>query len=107
MCVASRAQLGQLVTLMPSKRCAPLRLPCLPCPQSTQVDAAYHGHTSFTIDLSPYKWKGPNGGGRPTYVHVLPCPDVSQRLGAVCRLLLAPPVHLPPPSSLRLALQPI
>jgi ethanolamine-phosphate phospho-lyase len=40
------------------------------------VDHAYHGHTSLCIDLSPYKWKGPGGGGRPAYVHVLPCPDV-------------------------------
>lgn len=28
---------------------------------------------------SPYKWKGPGGSGRPAYVHVLPCPDVSAR----------------------------
>lgn len=40
------------------------------------VDHAYHGHTSLCIDLSPYKFKGPGGGGRPAYVHVLPCPDV-------------------------------
>lgn len=40
-----------------------------------QVDHAYHGHTSVCIDLSPYKWKGPGGGGRPAHVHVLPCPD--------------------------------
>ena len=40
------------------------------------VDHAYHGHTSACIDLSPYKFKGPGGGGRPVHVHVLPCPDV-------------------------------
>ncbi|KAL4859438.1 Zinc finger CCCH domain-containing protein 40 [Chlorella vulgaris] len=40
------------------------------------IDHAYHGHTSCCIDLSPYKFKGPGGGGRPTWVHVLPCPDV-------------------------------
>lgn len=52
--------------------------PALP----SQVDHAYHGHTSVCIDLSPYKFKGPGGGGRPAYVHVLPCPD------GACNLLL-------------------
>ena len=37
--------------------------------------AAYHGHTNLCIDLSPYKFNGPGGSGRPAYVHVLPCPD--------------------------------
>jgi ethanolamine-phosphate phospho-lyase len=40
------------------------------------IDHAYHGHTSACIDISPYKFKGPGGGGRPAHVHVLPCPDV-------------------------------
>ena len=40
------------------------------------IDHAYHGHTSACIDISPYKFKGPGGEGRPAHVHVLPCPDV-------------------------------
>ncbi len=54
---------------------------CAACPTcraaylTPQVDHGYHGHTSLCIDLSPYKWKGPGGSGRPAYVHVLPCPD--------------------------------
>ncbi|KAL4431001.1 hypothetical protein ABPG75_006257 [Micractinium tetrahymenae] len=39
------------------------------------IDHAYHGHTSACIDISPYKFKGPGGMGRPVHVHVLPCPD--------------------------------
>lgn len=53
-----------------------------PCqnPTHLQVDHAYHGHTSLCIALSPYKWKGPGGDGRPAWVHVLPCPDVYRGL---------------------------
>lgn len=40
------------------------------------MDGAYHGHTTACIDLSPYKFAGPGGKGKPDYVHVLPCPDV-------------------------------
>ncbi len=39
------------------------------------MDGAYHGHTRAALDLSPYKFDGPGGSGRPPYVHVLPCPD--------------------------------
>lgn len=28
------------------------------------MDGAYHGHTTATIDLSPYKFNGPGGSGR-------------------------------------------
>ncbi len=38
-------------------------------------DAAYHGHSSTLIELSPYKHQGPGGGGRPSWVHVAPLPD--------------------------------
>lgn len=38
-------------------------------------DVAYHGSTSAMVDLSPYKFSGPGGGGRPEYVHVSPLPD--------------------------------
>jgi len=40
------------------------------------VDCAYHGNTSAMIDLSPYKFDGPGGRGRPTWVHKVPMPDV-------------------------------
>lgn len=39
------------------------------------LDAAYHGHTSSLIDLSPYKFNGPGGRGAPPWVQVLPMPD--------------------------------
>jgi 4-aminobutyrate aminotransferase-like enzyme/Ser/Thr protein kinase RdoA (MazF antagonist) len=40
------------------------------------MDAAYHGHTSTLIDISPYKHAGPGGEGPPDWVHVSPIPDV-------------------------------
>ena len=40
------------------------------------LDAAYHGNTTTLIDISPYKFNGPGGGGRPPWVHVVPIPDV-------------------------------
>ncbi len=40
------------------------------------LDAAYHGHTSTLIDLSPYKHAGPGGSGAPDWVHVVPLPDL-------------------------------
>ncbi|HEY2434816.1 MAG TPA: aminotransferase class III-fold pyridoxal phosphate-dependent enzyme [Vicinamibacterales bacterium] len=39
------------------------------------LDAAYHGHTSTLVDISPYKFNGPGGEGAPPWVHVLPLPD--------------------------------
>lgn len=39
------------------------------------LDGAYHGHTSSLIDLSPYKFDGPGGTGRPPHVQVAPTPD--------------------------------
>jgi 4-aminobutyrate aminotransferase-like enzyme len=38
-------------------------------------DAAYHGHTTTLIDISPYKFNGPGGQGKPPWVHVVPLPD--------------------------------
>ena len=39
------------------------------------IEGAYHGHTGMLIDLSPYKFRGPGGNGRPEpWVHVLPIP---------------------------------
>ena len=40
------------------------------------MQGGYHGHTTATLDLSPYKFDGPGGLGQPPHVHVLPCPDV-------------------------------
>lgn len=39
------------------------------------IDGAYHGNTAALIDVSPYKFAGPGGGGRPDHVRVLPRPD--------------------------------
>ena len=39
------------------------------------IDHAYHGHTSALIDVSPYKFKGPGGQGKPDHVHILDAPD--------------------------------
>ena len=39
------------------------------------LEAAYHGHTGTLIDISPYKFDGPGGGGRKPWVHVAPLPD--------------------------------
>jgi len=40
------------------------------------LDAAYHGHTTGLIDISPYKHRGPGGEGTPSGVHVAPLPDL-------------------------------
>jgi len=40
------------------------------------MDAAYHGHTTTLIDISPYKHDGPGGQGAPSWVHTSPIPDV-------------------------------
>ena len=40
------------------------------------MDAAYHGHTTTLIDISPYKHAGPGGQGAPEWVHTSPIPDV-------------------------------
>jgi 4-aminobutyrate aminotransferase-like enzyme len=44
------------------------------------LDAAYHGNTTTLIEISPYKFNGPGGEGRPSWVHVLPLPDVYRGL---------------------------
>ncbi|MEZ4644443.1 MAG: aminotransferase class III-fold pyridoxal phosphate-dependent enzyme [Chloroflexota bacterium] len=40
------------------------------------LEAAYHGHTTGLIDISPYKHDGPGGKGAPPWVHTAPIPDV-------------------------------
>ncbi len=39
------------------------------------LDAAYHGNTGNLIEISPYKFDGRGGAGKPAHVHVLPLPD--------------------------------
>lgn len=39
------------------------------------IDHAYHGHTSSLIDLSPYKFNGTGGSGKPDYVEITTMPD--------------------------------
>ncbi|MBC04059.1 MAG: aminotransferase [Phycisphaerae bacterium] len=39
------------------------------------IDGAYHGHTGNCVAMSPYKFDGPGGEGRPEWVHVAPSPD--------------------------------
>ena len=39
------------------------------------LDAAYHGNTTTLIEISPYKFNGPGGAGKPSWVHVAPLPD--------------------------------
>jgi 4-aminobutyrate aminotransferase-like enzyme/Ser/Thr protein kinase RdoA (MazF antagonist) len=40
------------------------------------LGAAYHGHSTTLIDLSPYKHDGPGGEGAPSWVHPVPLPDL-------------------------------
>ena len=40
------------------------------------MDAAYHGHTTTLVDISPYKHDGRGGEGAPDWVHASPVPDV-------------------------------
>ena len=39
------------------------------------LEHAYHGHTNTLIDVSPYKFDGPGGKGRKSWVHVAPIAD--------------------------------
>jgi len=39
------------------------------------LEHAYHGNTSTLIDISPYKFAGPGGTGRKSWVHVAAVPD--------------------------------
>jgi 4-aminobutyrate aminotransferase-like enzyme len=40
------------------------------------LDAAYHGNTSAMVELSPYKFNGRGGRGKPAHVEVMPLPDI-------------------------------
>jgi 4-aminobutyrate aminotransferase-like enzyme len=39
------------------------------------LEHAYHGHTNTLIDISPYKFDGPCGNGKKSWVHVAPLAD--------------------------------
>lgn len=39
------------------------------------LDHAYHGNLTSLVDVSPYKFDGPGGQGRPPGTHVVPLPD--------------------------------
>jgi 4-aminobutyrate aminotransferase-like enzyme/Ser/Thr protein kinase RdoA (MazF antagonist) len=39
------------------------------------ADHGYHGNTTGAIDISPYKFNKPRGGGAPDWVHVVPVAD--------------------------------
>lgn len=39
------------------------------------LDHAYHGNLQSLIDLSPYKFNGPGGSGKPEHTHVAALPD--------------------------------
>jgi 4-aminobutyrate aminotransferase-like enzyme len=40
------------------------------------LDHAYHGNTTSLVDISPYKFAGRGGSGRPAHVQVAAAPDV-------------------------------
>jgi 4-aminobutyrate aminotransferase-like enzyme len=40
------------------------------------VDHGYHGHTGAVIEVSPYKFNGPGGEGRPEHTQVAEAPDL-------------------------------
>ncbi|SVD34648.1 uncharacterized protein METZ01_LOCUS387502, partial [marine metagenome] len=40
------------------------------------LDHAYHGNTSSLINISPYKFNGKGGMGKPEHVEVVPMPDI-------------------------------
>lgn len=38
------------------------------------VEGAYHGNSNACIDISPYKFMGKGGAGKPAHVHIAPLP---------------------------------
>jgi 4-aminobutyrate aminotransferase-like enzyme len=45
------------------------------CTDIIVIDGAYHGNLTSLIEISPYKFDGPGGGGAPPHVHKVPTPD--------------------------------
>ena len=42
------------------------------------LDHAYHGNTTSLIDISPYKFDGPGGAGKPAHVEIVRLPSVTR-----------------------------
>src|SRR5262249_31995307 len=53
------------------------------CDDIIVLEHAYHGHINTLIDVSPYKFNGPGGGGQKPWVHVAPIADDYR--GLYCR----------------------
>jgi 4-aminobutyrate aminotransferase-like enzyme len=45
------------------------------CDDIIVLENSYHGNTTTLIDISPYKFNGPGGGGCKPWVHVVPIAD--------------------------------
>jgi 4-aminobutyrate aminotransferase-like enzyme len=45
------------------------------CEDVIVLEHAYHGNTNTLIDISPYKFDGPGGTGKKSWVHVAPLAD--------------------------------
>lgn len=45
------------------------------CDDTIVLEHAYHGHTNTLIDISPYKFDGPGGSGKKSWVYVAPLAD--------------------------------
>jgi len=44
------------------------------------IDHAYHGNSNGCVDVSPYKFDGPGGHGKPEYIHKSLIPDLFRGL---------------------------
>lgn len=44
------------------------------------LDHGYYGNTSTLINMSPYKFNGPGGKGKPDFVHILPLPNTYKKI---------------------------
>ena len=40
------------------------------------IEGAYHGNSSATLEVSPYKYNSPGGSGKQSFIHELPMPDL-------------------------------
>ncbi len=49
------------------------------------LEHAYHGNLSALVEISPYKFDGPGGSGRPAHVHVCTLPRSAEDAGDVQR----------------------
>jgi len=47
------------------------------------IDHAYHGNTNALIDISPYKFNGKGGSGKPQNTHILTMPDGYRELKTI------------------------